>query len=113
MHFTGRDNSNNSKEYARSTGAFTSNQAGIRLIRKATLVGMSIQTNGAETWTAEVRKNGSATVEDSIAAAAADGNQDGTLNTDFDAGDEIQVFINGTMINRPVIKLEFAYRFAA
>ena len=112
MIFTGRDNSNNSNEYARA-GDFTSNQAGIRLIRKATLVGISIQTNGSETWTAEVRKNGSATVESSLAAVAVAGDQDGTINVDFDAGDEIQVYINGSMINRPAIKLEFAYRFAA
>jgi hypothetical protein len=112
MIFTGRDNNNNTNEYARA-GDFTSNQAGIRLIRKSTLVGISIQTNGNETWTAEVRKNGTATVQSSLAAAAAAGNQDGTINVDFDAGDEIQVYVNGSMVNRPVIKLEFAYRFAA
>jgi len=112
MTFMGRDNSNNSNEYAR-LGTFTSNQTGDRLIRKATIVGISIQTNGSETWTAEVRKNGTATVQASLAAAAVEGNQTSTLNVDFDAGDEIQVFINGSMINRPVIKLEYAYRFAA
>ncbi|HUV91826.1 MAG TPA: hypothetical protein VMV80_01960, partial [Anaerolineales bacterium] len=113
MYFTGRDNANNSNEYARSVGTFTSNQTGIRLIRKSTLVGMSIQTNGVETWTAEVRKNGTVTVQASLVATAVAGNQTGTLNVDFDAGDEIQVYVNGSMIDRPVIKLEFAYRFAA
>ena len=112
MFFSGRDNNNNSNEYAR-IGEFTSNQAGNRLLKKATLVGISIQTNGAETWTAEVRKNGSATVESSLTAVAVAGNETSSLNVDFDKGDEIQVFINGAMVNRPNIKLEFAYRFAA
>jgi len=112
MLFSGRDNNNNTNEYARA-GDFTSNQAGNRLIKKATLIGISIQTNGAESWTAEVRKNGTVTVQSSLAAVAVAGNQTGALNVDFDAGDEIQVYINGSMINRPVIKLEFAYRFAA
>jgi len=113
MYFTGRDNANNTNEYARSVGAFTSNQTGIRLIRKKTLVGMTIQTNGAETWTAEVRKNGSATVLASLAATAVAGKEDATLNVDFDKGDAVQVFINGSMVDRPIIYLEFADRFAA
>ena len=85
----------------------------MRLIRNATLVGISVQTNTAGTWTAEVRKNDTATVQDSLAVAAATGNQSGARNVDFNAGDEVQVYINssGANIDRPVIRLEFAYRF--
>lgn len=112
MTFSGRDNPNNKDEYAR-IGDFTSNQAGGRLIRNATLVGISLQTNSATTWTAEVRRNNSVTVLDSLASGGAAGAQSGAKNTDFDAGDQIQVYINsgGVNIDRPLIRLEFAYRF--
>jgi len=84
-------------------------------MRKATLIGISIQTNGAETWTAEVRKNSTLTVQASLAAAAVAGNHANTYNVDFAAGDEIQVYLNtsGTNVDRPVVVLEFAYLFAA
>ena len=111
MTFVGRDSALNSNEYARAAGQFTSNQAGIRLIKNATLVGISIQTSGAETWNARVRRNGNTTNLASLAASAANGAQVSNLNIDFNAGDDIEVFIDGTGINRPVIQLEFADRF--
>jgi len=108
MVFCGRDNMNNQNEYARLND-FTSNQAGSRLIRASTLVGMSIQTNGVETWDARVRKNGVVTDLATLTATAVAGEQAGTFNVDFSAGDEVQVFIDSASgINRPVIKLEFA-----
>jgi len=111
MTFNGRDNQNNSNEYARCGGSFTSNQSSARLIRNATLVGISIQTNGAVAWTAEVRKNGAPAVLASLASGGLAGAQDGTQNVDFNAGDKIDVFINGSSVDRPLIRLEFAYRF--
>ena len=48
------------------------------------------------------------TVLASIAIVAAAGGQNIALNVDFAAGDDIQVFINGTNIDRPSIKLVFA-----
>lgn len=110
MVFSGRNNKNNTNEYARINN-IPAMVGGNRLIRNATLVGISIQTPGAETWTAEVRRNGAATILDSLAAVAATGAQDGTKDTDFNAGDVVQVFITGTQIERPIIVLEFAYRF--
>jgi hypothetical protein len=110
MVFTGRNNANNTNEYAR-VGEIPSNNSGNRVIKNATIIGMSIQTKGNETWTAEIRKNGVVTVITSLAAAAASGAQVATLNVDIDAGDEIQCFINGTAVDRPIIKVELAYRF--
>jgi len=110
MIFTGRNNSNNTNEYAR-LGHIPSNNTGNRLQVNKTLVGMSIQTKVAETWTAEVRKNGSATVIASLTATTAIGASSVALNVDLVAGDEVQVFINGTHIDRPIIKLEFAQKF--
>jgi hypothetical protein len=110
MVFVGRDSSTNTLEYAR-IATFTSNQAGNRLIANATLVGISAQTNGSSTWTVRVRKNSSATNLSSLTLTAVAGAQDATLNVDFSAGDNIEVYIDGTGVNRPVIKLEFAYKF--
>ena len=110
LGFTGRDNANNANEYARF-GDFTSNQSSARLMKNMTLVGMSVQTNGAETWTARVRKNGVVTNLASLAVSGADGAQASTYNVDFNAGDKIDVFIDGTSVDRPIIMLEFAERF--
>lgn len=110
MIFTGRDNASNANEYARN-GLFTSIQAGTPLEVNSTLLAISVQTNGNATWTAEVRKNGSATVLASLAVSAASSARVLTLNVDFAQGDQIQVFINGTGVNRPIIKLTFAERF--
>lgn len=110
LGFTGRDNAANANEYARF-GDFTSNQSSARLMKNMVLVGMSVQTNGAETWTARVRKNGVVTNLASLAAAAVAGAQDNTFNIDFNAGDKIDVFIDGSSVNRPIIMLEFAERF--
>jgi len=108
--FTGRDNSNNSDEYAR-LGLFSSMETGYRMGRASTLVGIKIQTAGVETWTARVRKNGVVTNLASLASGGAIGAQDYTLNIDFVASDYVQVYIDGTSVDRPLIVLEFAEKF--
>ena len=108
--FSGRDAGNNSNEYARA-GLGTSNVAGIRLMRNMTLTGISAQAGASATWNVRVRRNGVVTNLASLALTAVAGAQDGAVNVDFLAGDNIEVFIDGTGINRPVINLEFAERF--
>jgi len=110
IYFTGRDNANNNNEYARCCGTFTCNQSSARLIRNMTLIGASIQTNGAETWNMRVRKNGVVTNVYSLAATAVAGAKDQAANIDFNADDVIQVYIDGTQVDRPFITLEFAER---
>lgn len=109
MTFSGRDSANNSNEYLR-VGLFTSNQAGIRLMRNATLTGISAQTNGAETWNVRVRKNGVVTDLATLVLSAVSGAQD-EYNVDFDAGDSVEVYLDGTQIDRPLVTLEFRERF--
>jgi hypothetical protein len=108
--FSGRDNANNTNEYLRN-GVFTSNEASTKLIQNATLVGISVNTASTETWTARVRKNGVVTNLYSKALTASAGVQDATLNVDFSAGDVIQVYCDGSGVNRPLVVLEFAYRY--
>ena len=109
--FTGRDSSTNTNEYARTSAGFVSNLSGFRLMRNATLVGISVQNVGNQTWTARVRKNGNSTNLASLAVSNASGAQDVTTNIDFVAGDSVSGYIEGSNVNRPVIILEFAYRF--
>jgi hypothetical protein len=105
--FTGRSNANNSNEYA-YVGLINSFETGLRLERAKTLLGISAQTQLSETWTARVRKNGVLTNLASLAITAATGAQTNALNVDFAAGDVVQVYIDGTGVSSPVIKLEFA-----
>lgn len=108
--FTGRDNPKNSNEYAR-IGMFTSNQSGVRLEQNMILVSISVQTRSSATWSAEIRKNGSTNPLTAINIIDSVGAIDSAANVDFNANDEVQVFIRGENIDRPVIKLVFAQRF--
>jgi len=77
----------------------------------ATLVGMTLScTSNTVSWTGEVRKNGVAAVEDSLSIANQYTNYDFTKNTDFDAGDRIEIYMNGTSIPRPSVGLYFRRR---
>jgi hypothetical protein len=105
--FTGRSNQNNANEYA-YTGLINSFETGLRLERAKTLIGISAQTQNTETWNVRVRKNGVLTNLASLALTGVSGGQINTLNVDFDAGDVVQVYIDGTSVSSPVIKLEFA-----
>lgn len=97
--------------FMRCSSEFTSNQSSARLMHNMTLIGISAQTNGAETWTARVRKNGSVTNLASLVLTAVDGDSDDTLNIDFNVDDKIEVFIDGSGVDRPLVRLEFAQRF--
>lgn len=109
--FTGRSNNNNANEYA-YTGLINSFETGLRLERAKTLIGIVAETQDTETWTVRVRKNGVLTNLASLAITAAAGGVVNTLNVDFAAGDVIQVYIDGTGISSPVMKLEFADKLA-
>jgi len=87
------------------------NKTGVSLPFDATLVGISIsgQRNN-QTWTAQVRKNGSATVLDSLGITNAYENHTWSLDTDFSAGDRIQVYMSGNNINNPHVELFFRRR---
>lgn len=108
--FGGRDNAKISNEYLRNA-LFTSNESSTRLIQDATLVGISITTAVASTWNVRVRKNGVATNLYTKSQTGSTGTQDNTLNLNFDAGDIIQVYGDGSNIDRPLVVLEFAYRY--
>jgi len=108
--FGGRDSTKTTNEYLRNA-LFTSNEASTKLIQNATLVGISVNTAEAETWIARVRRNGVVTNLYSKSLTGSAGTQDATLNVNFDVGDVVQVYCEGTDVNRPLVVLEFAYRY--
>jgi hypothetical protein len=111
MDFSGRNSPNNKDEYL-WVNRVNSMSAGVRLKRNATLVAASVQSAAPGTYTIRVRKNGVVTDLASLAVAAAAGGQLNTYNVDFDAGDQVQVYIeSANNIDSPVVDLEFAYRF--
>lgn len=107
--FSGRDNSNNQDEYAR-VGQFTSNQAGYKILFDATLVGITVQTRSAGTYGVQVRRNGNTSSVYALPVLASDNASDNAVNTDLNAGDEIQVYLDGSSIDRPLITLILAQR---
>jgi len=108
--FGGRDNAKITNEYLRNA-LFTSNESSTRLIQDATLVGISVNTATNSTWNVRVRKSGSATNLYSKSLTGSVGTQDNTLNLNFSAGEVIQVYGDGSNIDRPLVVLEFAYRY--
>lgn len=92
-------------------GVIPSNNSGIRLIRNATIVGMSAQIDASGTATFRVRKNDSATSLASLTVTAATGAQSSTTNVDLDAGDQIQAYLDSSAkVEDPVFTIELAWR---
>jgi hypothetical protein len=71
------------------------------LATNATIVGIGAATDGAETWVAEVRRNGVATPIASLTLTAVDKDSRFDLSVDVDVDDEIQMYCNGTNIDTP------------
>ncbi len=97
----GREGATISNVYLRGPGAVPMNQAGYVIPFNATIVGISMATTGVETWTLEVRKNNGASPILTLVCTAQDKEYDDSSAVDVDAGDEIQLYCNGTNIGAP------------
>jgi len=98
----GRNNANATNLYLRSTDRMPMNLNGTRLFYNCTLVGLLVSTSGVESWTAEVRKNNVLTPVYSEVVVSSDF-VSSTPDIEFDVGDEVQFYCNGSTINRPKI----------
>jgi hypothetical protein len=98
--------------YLRAQDGIATSETGIRVLRDGTITGLFAQTDTAETWTLEIRRNGVATVIASLTMTAVQGNQETTTNIDVSQGDELQFFANtsGSSIKSPIGGLELAWR---
>jgi len=107
----GRNNANTTNQYLRGAGDTPSNLNGFVLPFDATLVGKSMSEDvNTQTWTAEVRRNDSVTILDSLTITNQYENHDYTNDIDFNEGDRVQVYLNGTSINYPSVTLFFRRR---
>jgi len=107
----GRNSNNTTNQYLRTFNGVPMNLTGIALPFNATLVGMSMSENlNNQTWTAQVGRNGVATVMDSLTITNAYENHAWDKDTDFNAGDRVQVYCSGTSIDYPQVSLFFRRR---
>ena len=111
MTFSGRNTATNKNEYL-WIDRVNSMQSGMRLLRDATLIGISVEAAASGTYDIIVRKNNGATALATCSVSAATGKSQATFNLDLDAGDEIQCYLSAAAnIEAPVVRFELAYRF--
>jgi hypothetical protein len=108
----GRNSNSVTNIYLAGEASTPWNLNGFVLPWNATLIAMSMSENvNTQTWTAEVRKNGSLTVLDSLIITNQYTNYNDSKNIDFNAGDRVQIYCNGTSIDYPHVTLFFRRRF--
>lgn len=107
----GRNSSNTTNQYLRMVNGVPSNISGFVLPFNTTLVGISMAgRDNNETWTVEVRKNGLVTILSSLQIVNSYSNQDFTVNVDFNSGDRVQLYLNGSSISYPTATVFFKRR---
>jgi hypothetical protein len=78
----------------------------------AYLVAMSLSTDGAETWTAEIEVDGVLKTGATLSVAAADSAYDDSYMISFDAGDKIMFRVDSTgNIQSPHVEAVFKRRY--
>jgi hypothetical protein len=106
-----RESVSTTDQYLRTYDGTPFNLSGSALPWDATLVGIVMsgeETN--QTWTIQVRKNGSTTSLASLTINNAYENHDWSKDVDFSAGDRIQLYLSGTSIDYPQAKAYFRRR---
>lgn len=94
--------------YLRGPGNLPTNLSGFVLPFNATIIGIGVATRVVETWTAEVRKNGGAAITSLVVVAVR--KLYGAVSVNVNQGDEIQMYCNGTNINRPQVAVYLTRR---
>lgn len=97
----GRGSTVTTNLYLRHNQNIPSNLSGAVLPFDATLIAISLSATVAATWTAEIRLAGSLVTGALLASGGAKTASTSALSIDFNAGDEVQFYCNGTNINRP------------
>jgi len=112
QHDVGRNHSTVTDQYMRSEGDVPTNLNGFVLPWDATLISLSMSGRlNTQTWTIEIRKNGGGVAQDTLTINNSYSNYNSNNNTDFNAGDRIMVYCNGTSIDFPRATLFFRRRF--
>lgn len=97
----GRGGSSVTNVYLRGPGGTPMNQSGYVIPFDAKIVALSLASTGVESWTLEVRKNNAPAVIASLVVVGAERAYDDAVDVDISAGDELQLYCNGTNIGAP------------
>jgi hypothetical protein len=101
-------NSNANNIYLRTEGNVATNSSSYLLPFDCTLRAISASSTAAETWTPEIRVGGVVQASFSIVAAA--NGYDNSFNLNFNQGDAIQFFCNGSGVSNPTMAAYFVRR---
>jgi len=95
-----------------SIGDVLSYYSGYRMIREATIIGMSVQTNSNTDCTCALRKNGNVANIATLPLSSTDGGYVDTIDVDLNQGDWLQAILlaNTLNVNYPVLSVEVCWR---
>ncbi len=98
---------------AYAAGSLASNNSGYRIMRNATIVGISAQLDASGTCDIYIRKNDATSNIATLSITSSLGSQDVGLNVDVDQTDFLQSYINapGSGVQDPMVLIEVAWRF--
>ena len=82
---------------------------GLIMTRNACITALTAKSRSLNSWTVEIRKNDQATPLHTLNVNAGLGIAD-TLDINVNAGDFVQIFINGSAIDHPLAFIELAWR---
>jgi hypothetical protein len=83
---------------------------GYLMTRDATITALCARSRSSNNWSIEIRKNDVVTSLSTLSVVGGEGIAD-TLDVDVNAGDFVQLFINGSGIDHPLAFLELAWRY--
>ena len=87
----------------------TQGEQGVLMPRDGTILGIRAKCRNDVAWTLEVRKNGAPINVASISIVNGEGYVN-LVDIDFDEGDYLQIYLNGTGVSYPITQVEVAWR---
>ena len=105
----GRSSNNSTGIYLRTVDGIPTNTTPYLIPFNSTLKYLTLTTNANSTWIGEVRIGGVAVTGATISMSATVSAY-GTYSIDFNAGDKIQMYCNGTSVDNPLMSAFFVKR---
>jgi len=99
---------NQSSRYLRMDGVTCSGN-GFLAPRKGTLTALWAKSRNTSTWAIEIKRNDNPIVLATAAIISGFGKVD-QLDVDFDEGDYLQLYLNGSAVDHPIACFELAWR---
>ena len=87
----------------------TAGDQGLLMMRDGTITGIVAKSRSTASWDLEVRKNGVPLTVVSLSVSSG-GTVNKSIDVDFDAGDLIQIFMDGSNVEHPIVQIEHAWR---